>query len=453
MAGQEKAPLYEGLRAYLGRACAGFHTPAHQGRLPGLAGICAELDLTEIPLTPGGAATPALVREAEALAAGLFGAERTYYLTNGASAGVLAMLLGACPPGSPVIVGRDCHVSVVWACIMGDLRPRFLPAEYRADWTFPLGVDPARAAAFLTGGGAVVLTNPTYQGVVWDVALLAGGGGRLLVDEAHGAHLAFGRHGRGARTAGAAAWVHGSHKTLGSLTQTGMLHLGPAGDRETGDWLERLSTTSPSYPLLASLDLARRWAARDGEASWAQAAGRMAEARETLARRIRVLTEQDAPDGAGLDPAKLTVHAPSGGGLAARILMERYGLQAEAVGPDWLTFLATPFHTDQEMARLVEALPRVLTAGGKPGPRWPSILPRRMLWPREASLARRRFISPARMRGEVAAAPLCPYPPGIPLVWPGEIIEDETAEFIQATIAAGGEVLGLDPRGVPVTSA
>lgn len=450
MAGQEAAPLYEGLRAYLGRAYAGFHTPGHRGRLPGLAGIIARLDLTELPLQPGGASTPVLAREAESLAAALFGAERTYFLTNGASAGIMAMLLGTVPPGSVLTIGRDCHVSVVRACVLGDLRPDFLFPERRTEWAFPLGVDPVRAAAALRRGATVVLTNPVYQGIVWDLDVLAGAGGSLLVDEAHGAHLAFGRHGGGARAAGAAAWVHGSHKTLGSLTQTGMLHLGPGGREEAGAWLERLSTTSPSYPLLASLDLARRWAAREGRAAWERAAARMAGIRGILRRSVRVLDEADLPNGARLDPAKLTVLAPSGGHRTARRLLEDHGIQVEAAGLDWLTFLVTPFHSDREIRRLVEALPRVLAAGGTAGPRWPSGLPRRALWPREAALAPRRYLPLARAAGEIASEPLCPYPPGIPLVWPGEIIEDETIGSIEATLAGGGEVTGLDPRGVPV---
>lgn len=445
------APLYEGLRAYLKKGAIGFHTPGHAGGRAFALAPLMDLDLTELILGPEGPYLPQLVAEAETLAAKAFGAGRTFFLTNGASIGVLAMILGTCPPGGTIVVGRDCHRSVVHACILGDLKPVFLSPTFVCGWEFPMGVNPLTLRDALRRGDPVLVTNPTYQGVVWDLRGLGEAGGTLLVDEAHGAHLALAEGYGGAGAAGALAWVHGSHKTLGSLTQTGMLHLRAGVEPEPyAAWLERLGSTSPSYPLLASLDLARRWAVERGRAAWAGAAERLARLRERLGRfGWRILADGDLPEGAALDPAKLTVAVPGGGPSFARMLLGEYGLQAEAAGLDWVTFLVTPFHTEEELTRLEGALARHASSSAirDPSPGWPRALPARVLWPREAALGSHRRVPLAETEGLIAAEALSPYPPGIPLLWPGEVIDAASIAYLLAVLEAGGAVHGIDPAG------
>ena len=119
----------------------------------------------------------------------------------------------------------------------------------------------------------------------------------------------------------------------------------------------------------------------------------------------------------------------------------------EAVGLDWLVMLVTPFHTREELAALGSALKEEIGDGPVAWPSWPRQLPRRLLWPREASLGLRRRVVLEEASGLVAAEPLCPYPPGISLVWPGEVIDEETVRFIRILLEAGGSVAGLDPAG------
>ncbi len=326
----------------------------------------------------------------------------------------------------------------------------FLLPSSAPGWGFPLGVSSGRLREALASGLPVVATNPSYQGVVWDLRDLGATEGTLLVDEAHGSHLALLPAPQGAGPAHARAWVHGTHKTLGSLTQTGLLHLGPGVAPEPyAAWLDRLSSTSPSYPLLASLDLARRWAAARGRESWTRAAERLARLRARLrGGGVRVLDPAELPGGATADPAKLTVAVPGGGLAAARLLQRDWHIQAEAAGLDWLTFLITPHHTDDELGRLEKAL----LAGTGIGERravtpWPAELPASVLPPKTASLGPRRRVPLGRAVGLVAAEPLCPYPPGIPLVWPGEAIGEEAVRYLRATLEAGGTAAGLDPAG------
>jgi arginine/lysine/ornithine decarboxylase len=271
------------------------------------------------------------------------------------------------------------------------------------------------------------------------------------VDEAHGAHLAFGPERAGAAAAGAKAWVHGCHKTLGSLTQTGMLHLAPgvAPEPYTG-WLARLGSTSPSYPLLASLDLARRWAAGHGREAW----DRLREDRVILEAQLReaglrLLCQDDLPPGAWLDAAKLTLAAPQGGPATARLLHAQYGIQIEAAGSGWLTILLTPFHRKNELARLAETLIACIDPNqpGAPVSPWPAALPPRVLRPREANLGRRRRVKLAKAAGLIAADPLCPYPPGVPLIWPGELYGEEIIHFARNSMAEGIPVLGVNAVG------
>ncbi|NLG83767.1 MAG: hypothetical protein GX493_03960 [Firmicutes bacterium] len=446
------APLYEALCAYVDKSPVGFHTPGHTGGRAYPLSSLWTLDLTELFLGPTGPYLPSVVTEAERLAAEAFGAGRSFFLTNGASIGVLAMVLGSAPPGGTIFIGRDCHRAVVHACILGDLRPVFLPPLFADGWEFPMGVALSELKKVFCRKDLILVTNPTYQGIVQDLKSIGEPEGVFLVDEAHGTHLALLENYAGAGVAGARAWVHGSHKTLGSLTQTGMLHLRRGVEEEPYlTWLERLGTTSPSYPLLASLDLARRWAVPQGREAWTRHAERMALLRRRLrALGWRVLTEEGLPFSAALDPAKLTVAVPAGGATLARKLLEDYGLQAEAVGPDWSVFLLTPFHTEEEIARLCKALADLVplaVQGGSSPPVWPRRWPERVLWPREAALGPRRRVPLAEAEGLVAAEPLSPYPPGIPLVWPGEIIDQASYTYLLAFYRAGGHISGLDAAG------
>ena len=322
---QHTAPLVDGLAAAARSVRAPFFFPGHkQGRwVPqvlraklGLGSRVLLHDLPELPELDNLFAPEGVILRAQELAASAFGAERTWFLVNGSTSGVIAAIMaavqvwrqqqrsrGGASRRPVVLLPRNVHKSAVHALVVSGAQPCWLTPEVDAEHGLSLGVATSTVGAALQrfegSVAAVLLVSPTYQGVLSDVggcaSLCAAAGVPLLVDEAHGAHLSFldetallpaiwsgpgGRRPRGALWEGADVVVQSTHKVLGSMTQSAMLHasarvldahpaLGPA----LSESLELGTSSSPSYLLLASLDAAR----------W-QLASPLADGRERLHR-------------------------------------------------------------------------------------------------------------------------------------------------------------------------
>ncbi|HBE77473.1 MAG TPA: lysine decarboxylase, partial [Firmicutes bacterium] len=269
---QSEAPFLEEVLRYSDHPLKAFHTPGHKAGL-GLEqewlrpGLWAQIDLSEI----GALDWERALIKAQKLAAEFYQADQSFFLVQGASQGILAVILGAFAPGDKVLVARNCHSSVIHAIVLADLLPIYLELEFLDDWGLPVGIRERSLQQALMANPdckGVILTNPTYQGVAEPLSHYREliGERLLIVDEAHGGYLGWsGLDGLDAYRF-ADAWVQGTHKMLGSLTQTGMLHLrGNRIDRvRINNSLELITTTSPSYILLASLDSKRRFLATTG---------------------------------------------------------------------------------------------------------------------------------------------------------------------------------------------
>ncbi len=276
----ERAPIYETLTNYVASGIYGFHTPGHKwGRfaapelteLVGRSGLA--LDLPSMTATDNTFHPTHCVRDAQALAADLFGAGSTFYLTAGSTLGITTALLAAVPPGGTVVIPRNVHRSVVAGLVLSGALPRFVKHDVLAECG-ALGVSaPALKSALEKDPtpSAVLLTRPSYYGLareLEDVASVCHARNvPLIVDEAHGGHFCFmpGFAPKSALESGADLVVQSCHKTLGSLVGSAQLHasknsLVPADEVQHA--LNFLQTTSPSLLLLASLDVQRRWLAR-----------------------------------------------------------------------------------------------------------------------------------------------------------------------------------------------
>lgn len=421
--------------------------------------------------------------EAARLVAAAWGSRRSWLLWNGATAGVLAMVTASVPEGGRLLMPRCVHRSAVDALVLAGAEPVFLPPRWLEGWGIPLPPGPqdvaqAREASDGTPGpDAVLLTSPTYEGICADLAGIA----RtvhplpLLVDEAHGAHLAFWPEPgppSGIRS-GAQLVVHGAHKTLPVLTQAGLLHWTGAVEWPDAERVERLlsslQSTSPQPALLASLDAAR---------AEMEARGRQSVARTVdLARRARALIEgcgpyrclrpEDLPPGCYLDETRLVVDVSAlglPGWAAASALAERHGVWAEMAGFAHLVFILTGADDEQSVSDLVSGLAALARQGAGAGPdgvgvpgaargraagRAPQPPPPgpMVMRPRAAALARARRLPWRHAVGEVAAATVAVYPPGTPLVIPGEMITDEAAGWACELKALGAALRGCDEGG------
>lgn len=439
-----------------------LHMPGHKRRVrpaPGLT--CADWDLTEIPGADDLHDAHGILADAMARAAALWGAGRSWFLVGGSTCGLLAAIRAAAPAGATVLCARNCHKSVYHAIELGGLRVRWLTPPVDEAFGVYGSVDPAMVARALDAeprAACVVLTSPTYEGVVSDIGAIAAlchaRGVPLVVDEAHGAHYLpmagdFGWRG-GAVAAGADLVVQSAHKTLPSLTQTALLHLN--GTRIDPDEVERqldvFETSSPSYPLLASLDGCRALLAANGPAwfaAWRDRLDRFSAAVAPL-RRLRVLCHGADALGAhpGLyahDRGKILVNG-AGAGLTgadlARLLRRDHGLETEMACGANLLAMTSVCDADDALDRLAAALLAVDGAAPPAEAPAPAAPPRppapgpAVLTIADAVGRSRTEVPLASAVGRVAAEYVWAYPPGVPLIAPGEGV---TPDFVSACAA------------------
>jgi lysine decarboxylase len=502
---QERAPIFETLTSYAASGIYGFHTPGHKwGRfaapeltdLVGKSGLA--LDLPAMTATDNTFHPTGCVRDAQALAAELFGAGETFYLTAGSTLGVATSLLAAVPPGGTIAMPRNVHRSVVAGLVLSGALPRFISHDVLPECG-ALGVSPEAVAAALNASpkpSAVLVTRPSYYGLARELSRVAevchAQGVPLIVDEAHGGHMRFlpdrvdGRLAsriaaeppaatpKSAMASGADLAIQSCHKTLGSLVGSAQLHVGRnslvSADR-VQQALNFLQTTSPNYLLLASLDTMRRYLWREGESLFAQAVEEAQELESAIDAMpglhvFRAATDPRLADH-GQDPLRLVVNVSGSGWSGYEV--ERYlrtEFQVEDEMADWFSvvYVLSPHDDPAAKGRLIAGLQAVSNQSQEsrvksqePGLQrltldsplsthllQPPIPPPAMA-PRDAALAEHAVIDIDQATGRTCAEMVMFYPPGIPLLMPGEVVSKETLEVCQQLLAAGANPYASDP--------
>jgi arginine decarboxylase len=481
-AGQAQAPYLDALNSYAARHPARLHVPGHKGgdgADPGLLEAIGhgalQLDIPALTYGIDVGADPTPFERAQRLAADAWGAGRTWFLINGASQGNLAAALALAHRGSELVVQRNAHTSAVDALVLSGLRPTFAAPEVDPDLGIAHGLTAEtlqQALAATPDAVGAWVVSPTYFGAMPDVRTLAevahSRGVPLIVDEAWGAHLAFHdelpEH---ALLAGADLVISSTHKIVGSLTQSAMLHLGrDAGALIDEDTIDRVVTltesTSPSALLCGSLDAARRQAAVHGRELLGRTIEVLAETRE----QIRAIAGLDVLDGRlvgrsgvfAYDPLRIAIDvrgiAVSGYELAP-LLREIDDINLELVAHNVLVAVfGMGERALREASRLVRALSsaveRVGVAHGEartrfaPPPPWGRLA----MTPREAYFSAQEILPAAEADGRIAAESLAAYPPGIPNVLPGERLTAETLVYVQRTLELGGSIRGASDRSL-----
>lgn len=419
----KNTPLISALNEYAGRNTARFHMPGHKGLMEPPFSELARVDFTELDGT-GNLYTEedGAIRRSEALTARLYGAHGCMYLTGGATQGVLAMLASVTKPGDSVLIDRCCHKSVLNAVALLDLRPIYIQRPVAE----PFGISDGLLPEGLPSAKCLLVTSPTYYGVTSDLRRLRGlcneNGMALLVDGAHGAHLNFfSKDGFLPDIE-----VHSAHKTLNALGQAAFLLYGPGvdADRLRG-FTAVFGTSSPSYPLLCSLDASQAELAESGKERWNKVAEFASGLRE---KHGRLLADSHLRSGS-VDPARLCFFAPGGYETAMRLERE-FGVVCEMADANNVVFILTAADTPEALARLGKALSSVPDVRIRADTALPWPLPEAVMTPREAMFARREQIPLKEAEGSVAAQPAAPYPPGVPLVCPGEKFDKKHLEIL-----------------------
>ena len=469
---QRRTPYLDALREYAGRQRLPFHVPGHlQGR--GASALLHETfgsGLLGIDLCSGVGNLDGFVGsgldEAQQLAARLYGADRTWFLINGSSVGNQIMLAATCHPGDVVLTSRNMHKSIISALVVSGARPVYLPPELDAENHVAHGVTPRTLSCMLDSHPetkAVLVVSPTYYGACSDVGALADAAHRhgvpLLVDEAWGPHFPF--HPDlppSALSQGADAAVTGTHKLLGALTQASMLHV--RGDLIDPDRVEVVArmfqSTSPSCLLYASLDVARQQMATEGEDLLSEAIALAESARLELAAhpKLGVLDKRlvGTHGVAATDPTRLCVNVTRTtrtGYEVERILAHEHGIQVEM--SDFANVLAniTIGHRREHVEALCEAFLAVADAPPheRPDPhgfieRGLVVLPEQVCSPSTAFHAPQERVALGKAAGRVSAELAASYPPGIPVVVPGERLTSALVAHLEAQVAAGCRMVG-----------
>lgn len=473
---QSRVPFLESVLVEKNKHKTSFHMPGHKGSyaphpqlLELLGGNPYPADLVELNynidylLAPKGA-----LIEAQRLAAAAYGVDQTFFLINGSTTGNIAALMSTTRPGEKIIMSRASHRSVYTGLILSGAIPVYLEPDYHPEIDYPLAVTVESVKRLLDehpDAVAVHITSPNYYGVLSDVAGVRDLTRRrrlpLIVDEAHGSHLRFHEDlPLSAVSMGVDLIIHSTHKTQVALTQTSMLHVNDNGwinVSRVAQVLSLLQSTSPSSILLASLDAARSQMALEGHEQLTRAIRLAHFARESICQMNGLWCYgQDLLGVAGVfafDPTKLIIRVSDCGYTgfdAFRFLQEQCYLDAEFADLKHLVCSITLADGETSVDHLLQALSRLSNQEKHstfqdtvvPMKR-PVGLPQMRLTPRDAHFVKKIRVLPlSESVGRILTESVVPYPPGVPLLVPGEMIEQRHVEYINYLIEKGGDIIG-----------
>lgn len=470
---QNNTPLFDALMEYVNNDTLPFHVPGHKKGV----GVDSEfknfigenpfkIDVTVFKLVDSLHHPTGPIKEAQELAADAYGADASFFSIHGTSGAIQAMIMSAVNDGDKIIVPRNVHKSVTAGIILSGAIPIFMQPELDKKLGIAHGVTPETIKHTLEehqDAKAVLIINPTYYGVSTDikeiVKIVHSYDIPLLVDEAHGPHLAFSDElPLSALEAGADICAQSTHKIIGSLTQGSLLHVKSnfISPKRVQQVLNLMHTTSPSYILMASLDTARRQIALEGKELLAKTIELLKYTRDEINKipgfysfGKEVLGK---PGCFGFDSTKLTISARELGMTGFeldRILADKYHIQMEL--SDFYNVLAVGSFGDTKegLERLLSALREISNDHIGKKPPIPDFLdipsiPERALIPREAFYSDKESVDIQDSVGKISGEFLLAYPPGIPLLCPGEIITQEIIDYVNDLKRANLYVQGTE---------
>ena len=459
--------LYEKLEAYGKSDYYGFHMPGHKRNSDVTrANLPYGIDITEIEGFDNLHHAEEIIREAEVRAASMYHAEETHYLINGSTAGILSAVMGCTKKGGKILMARNCHKSVYHAVFLNELRPVYIYPEFDETMELNMAVSPEKIERLLEEHKevqAVVLTSPTYDGVLSDIERISEIVHQkkipLIVDEAHGAHFGFHPYfPENANTKGADVVIHSLHKTLPALTQTALIHLnGTRIDRrKIRNYLHIFQTSSPSYVLMASMDECLRMVAEQGDVLFETYVKNLESKRGELKKlkHIRLMETEEFDRSKLVLSVKDTILKKENRVFTGKMLYERllleYHLQMEMAAGSYVIAMTSIGDTKEGMDRLISALFEIdeeLEKKSEEEKR--DYLPRQeqVFTSFEVEGMRRmetvKSLSWQKSAGFISMEYAYLYPPGIPLIVPGERITKETAAMLVDYQNKGFSVEGI----------
>ncbi len=471
MLSQKETPLFSGLVEHAKKNPVQFHIPGHKkgsGIDPEFRKFIGDnalsIDLININPLDDLHSPKGIIKQAQELAAEAFGADHTFFSVQGTSGAIMTMIMAVCGPGDKIIVPRNVHKSVMSAIVFSGAIPIFIHPEIDEKLGISHGITTDAVEKALEqhpDAKGVLVINPTYFGVSADLRKIVEIAHSfqipVLVDEAHGVHIHFHEElPLSAMQAGADMAATSVHKLGGSMTQSSILNIkeGLVSPKRVQSIISMLTTTSTSYLLLASLDVARRRLVMEGK----ELIGETIRLAQSIRKRINKIEHLYCvgPEILGrkatfdYDPTKLIISIKDlgiTGYEAEKWLRETYNIEVELSDLYNLLCIITPGDTEQEGDVLIKALQDLSREFHTESEKLhaqvvlPDI-PLLALTPRDAFYADTEVIPFAESEGRIIAEFVMVYPPGIPIFIPGEIITEENLRYIQMNIEAGLPVQG-----------
>ena len=463
-----KMPLVEAMLKYKEENIYPFHTPGHKGgrgmesKLRNELGESVKVDVSLMSELDDIHEPETYIKEAQALAAQTYGSDACFWAVNGTSQAIHAMLMIALKPGEKVLLPRNAHRSVAGGLILGGIEATFMQPDYCEAFGINFQVQPQAVEAALEKDAsikAVLLTSPNYYGVAADVEAIAkichDRNVVLLVDEAHGPHLGFSDLlPKSALQCGADACAQSTHKILGAMTQCSMLHV--HGQRldvtRAADVMSVLTTTSPNYLLMASLDAARAQLQVRGKGMAEDAVLAANKLRAVCSKYagLKLLSEADC-GGLKLDATKVTVNFAEWGytGIEAGDLFRKAGIAVELVDAQNVLFLVTyaDVTSDYEVALAkIDTVLKNMEANKRDKAQAVearNVPATTMAMPlREVFYGEKEVLPLEESVGKICGEQVSFYPPGIPVLLPGEIITEEIIAYCKMMKDLGLPVSG-----------
>ena len=468
--------LINRLAAYARSDMYPFHMPGHKRRTgpeESFMNSCTDsftnpfaVDITEIEGFDNLHHPEGILKDSMKWAADVYGADQTYYLINGSTGGILAAVCGSVPRGGRILVSRNCHKSVYHGICLNQLKTSYVYPQEIEGLGIQGGItaeDVDRMLNRYMDTQAVLIVCPTYDGIVSDIEAIARivhrAGLPLIVDEAHGAHFGFHPYfPENANTKGADVVIHSLHKTLPALTQTALIHLnGTRIDRrKIRNYLHIFQTSSPSYVLMASMDECLRTVAEQGDVLFETYVKNLESKRGELKKlkHIRLMETEEFDRSKLVLSVKDTILKKENRVFTGKMLYERllleYHLQMEMAAGSYVIAMTSIGDTKEGMDRLLSALFEIdeeLEKNSEKEKRY--YLPRQeqVLTSFEVEGMRRmenvKSLSWKESAGFISMEYAYLYPPGIPLIVPGERITKETAAMLVDYQNKGFSVEGI----------
>lgn len=462
--------IYDFMNSYLGKDTVSFHMPGHKGshfyRRFGYHDFLDRImdyDITEIAGADNLFQPESIIQGVQDHYTELYDCKKSYILINGTSGGNIAAILASVNKGKQLIMARNCHKSVFNALTLGGIRPVYVYPQMIEEYGISGAISPDEIERMIQenpDAEAVILPSPNYYGICSDVRRIAEiahqYGKVLIIDEAHGAHLHFSDElPPSAIQSGADIVINSTHKTLGSFTQSAVLlyNTDLVDQYILEDKLQCIQSTSPSYILMTSMDITASILEKHREALMYEWAKNLT----VFYDRISTIPGlQTMGKMQGLDWTKINLSMGELGITGAqldRILLEDYHIYIELFTGDWIMAMTGIGNTADDYNRLAYALESISRKRRECGADIHRTQNRidALVMPKQAEMfeipAVKKRVKLADSEGMICGSSIIPYPPGIPLICPGERIDADAIAYIQAMRDMGEKVIGINELG------